>query len=92
MHIHGNPMAVGVHTATASGKTASAQRGSETRKKLMNGGSEIDGASAFGELLMVGRWPEESSGERQEQPQPRRQKQTQADERVPPAQPVSFCA
>lgn len=92
MHVHGNPMAAGVHSAAGAEKAAAAQRATETRKKLMKNASEIEGAAAFGELLMVGRWPEESSGRRHEQPQPGSSSQTEGDQEEQSAKPVSFWA
>jgi len=90
MHIHGNPMPSSVHSAPAAEKAASAQGALETRKKLMKSALEIGDAAAFGEILMVGRWPEKSSSGHHEQPYP--SKQTQAGDEDQAAKPVSFWA
>ena len=81
MHIHHNPMTsgnAGIHSAAAA---EAAQRADETRLKLLKNAAHLDGKLDAGELFMVGKWLDGSTGQRERQPPPRQQgAQTAEDE------------
>jgi septal ring factor EnvC (AmiA/AmiB activator) len=68
MHIHGHAMTPGTsatHSAAAAQKAAAAQRASETRRKLLKSAAELNGELDSQGVLMVGRWSEGGSSQRQ---------------------------
>ena len=94
MHIHHNPVTsgnAGIHSAAAAEKAAAAQRAAETRRKLLKSAAHVDGTLDAGELFMVGKWLDESTGQRERQPPPRqRGAQTAEDESA--VKPISLWA
>jgi hypothetical protein len=68
MHIHGNPIntnMANLHSSAAAEKAATAERASETRKKLMKSAVKIEGELDSESSFMIGQWSEEGSRQRQ---------------------------
>jgi hypothetical protein len=69
-----------VHSAGAVEKAAAAQRASETRRKLLRGAAQIDGAPDAGEILVVGKWSDDPTGQPQRQSRNPQQNNQPVDE------------
>jgi hypothetical protein len=99
MHIHGNPMqfnAANLHTAAVAEKTAATERATEVRKKLLDGGLDIDGGLNTESGLAVARRSggnsQQQLGRNQGENPPNPLTTTGIEESEPAGKPLSFWA